>query len=149
MFTIGILYSGTIFLDRGPTAYCDAIRMPDRTRCSLLPSFPTISTKSSGKRQYPNVHCPKILTQPRRIQANLRATLVSGSCGKNDDGGRAYLADADSGLADSGGFAVYLLLLSRLNLFLILLVILTATADFFVSHYIGEREYRHRRAREL
>ena len=47
-------------------------------------------------------------------------------------------------LANLGGFAVYLLLLSRLNLFLILLVILTATADFFVSHYIGEWDYRHR-----
>ena len=51
-------------------------------------------------------------------------------------------------LANLGGFAVYLLLLSRLNLFLILLVILTATADFFVSHYIGEWEYRHREERE-
>ena len=51
-------------------------------------------------------------------------------------------------LANLGGFAVYLLLFSRLSRFLILLVVLTAAADFFVSHYISEWEYRHRDERE-
>ena len=43
---------------------------------------------------------------------------------------------------------MYLFLLSRLNVFLILLVAATSVSGFFISKYINEWEYRHREEKE-
>lgn len=134
--TIGFFTAALFFL-QGAAAYCDAIRMPAEidVRCAIV----RMISRKSSETSYPNVHDPKILKLENQTQ---RAT--SG----NDDAAEHIWRTLTELLANLGGFAVYLLLLSRLNLFLILLVILTATADFFVSHYIGEWEYRHREERE-
>ena len=134
--TIGFFTAALFFL-QGAAAYCDAIRMPAEidVRCAIV----RMISRKSSETSYPNVHNPKILKLENQAQ---RAT--SG----NDDAAEHIWRTLTELLANLGGFAVYLLLLSRLNLFLILLVILTATADFFVSHYIGEWEYRHREERE-
>lgn len=134
--TIGFFTAALFFL-QGAAAYCDAIRMPAEidVRCAIV----RMISRKSSETSYPNVHDPKILKLENQAQ---RAT--SG----NDDAAEHIWRTLTELLANLGGFAVYLLLLSRLNLFLILLVILTATADFFVSHYIGEWEYRHREERE-
>ena len=134
--TIGFFTAALFFL-QGAAAYCDAIRMPAEidVRCAIV----RMISRKSSETSYPNVHDPKILKLENQAQ---RAT--SG----NDDAAEHIWRTLTELLANLGGFAVYLLLLSRLNLFLILLVILTATADFFVYHYIGEWEYRHREERE-
>lgn len=134
--TIGFFTAALFFL-QGAAAYCDAIRMP--AEIDVRSAIVRMISRKSSETSYPNVHDPKILKLENQAQ---RAT--SG----NDDAAEHIWRTLTDLLANLGGFAVYLLLLSRLNLFLILLVILTATADFFVSHYISEWEYRHREERE-
>ena len=104
-------------------------------RCAII----RMISRKSGETSYPNVHDSKILKLEEQAQ---RAT--SG----NDDAAEHIWRTLTELLANLGGFAVYLLLFSRLSRFLILLVVLTAAADFFVSHYISEWEYRHRDERE-
>ena len=47
-------------------------------------------------------------------------------------------------LVNAGGFAVYLLLLSDMDLFLLSVVVVTAAAGFWVSNRINGWGYRHR-----
>ena len=134
--TIGF-FTVALLLLQGAAAYCDAIRMPGEidVRCAII----RMISRKSGETSYPNVHDSKILKLEEQAQ---RAT--SG----NDDAAEHIWRTLTELLANLGGFAVYLLLFSRLSRFLILLVVLTAAADFFVSHYISEWEYRHRDERE-
>lgn len=134
--TIGF-FTAVLFLLQGAAAYCEAVRMPGEidVRCAII----RMISRKNGETSYPNVHDSKILKLEEQTQ---RAT--SG----NDDAAEHIWHTLTELLANLGGFAVYLLLLCRLSRFLILLVVLTAAADFFVSHYIGEWEYRHRDERE-
>ena len=134
--TIGF-FTAVLFLLQGAAAYCEAVRMPGEidVRCAVI----RMISRKNGETSYPNVHDSKILKLEEQTQ---RAT--SG----NDDAAEHIWHTLTELLANLGGFAVYLLLLCRLSRFLILLVVLTAAADFFVSHYIGEWEYRHRDERE-
>ena len=134
--TIGF-FTAVLFLLQGAAAYCEAVRMPGEidVRCAII----RMISRKNGETSYPNVHDSKILKLEEQTQ---RAT--SG----NDDAAEHIWHTLTELLANLGGFAVYLLLLCRLSRFLILLVVLTAAADFFVSHYINEWEYRHRGERE-
>lgn len=134
--TIGF-FTAVFFLLQGAAAYCEAVRMPGEidVRCAII----RMISRKNGETSYPNVHDSKILKLEEQTQ---RAT--SG----NDDAAEHIWHTLTELLANLGGFAVYLLLLCRLSRFLILLVVLTAAADFFVSHYINEWEYRHRDERE-
>lgn len=134
--TIGF-FTAVLFLLQGAAAYCEAVRMPGEidVRCAII----RMISRKNGETSYPNVHDSKILKLEEQTQ---RAT--SG----NDDAAEHIWHTLTELLANLGGFAVYLLLLCRLSRFLILLVVLTAAADFFVSHYINEWEYRHRDERE-
>ena len=134
--TIGF-FTAVLFLLQGAAAYCEAVRMPGEidVRCAII----RMISRKSSETSYPNVHDAKILKLEEQTQ---RAT--SG----NDDAAEHIWHTLTELLANLGGFAVYLLLLCRLSRFLILLVVLTAAADFFVSHYINEWEYRHRDERE-
>ena len=136
MQTIGF-FTAVLFLLQGAAAYCEAVRMPGEidVRCAII----RMISRKNGETSYPNVHDSKILKLEEQTQ---RAT--SG----NDDAAEHIWHTLTELLANLGGFAVYLLLLCRLSRFLILLVVLTAAADFFVSHYINEWEYRHRDERE-
>lgn len=134
--TIGF-FTAVLFLLQGAAAYCEAVRMPGEidVRCAII----RMISRKNSETSYPNVHDAKILKLEEQTQ---RAT--SG----NDDAAEHIWHTLTELLANLGGFAVYLLLLCRLSRFLILLVVLTAAADFFVSHYINEWEYRHRDERE-
>lgn len=134
--TIGF-FTAVLFLLQGAAAYCEAVRMPGEidVRCAII----RMMSRKSSETSYPNVHDSKILKLEEQAQR-----AASG----NDDAAEHIWRTLTELLANLGGFAVYLLLLCRLSRFLILLVVLTAAADFFVSHYISEWEYRHRGERE-
>ncbi len=134
--TIGI-YTAALFLLQGAQAYCDAIRMPAEidVRCAVIRK---ISRKSS-ETSYPNVHDPRILKLEERAQQ---------AASSNADAAEHIWRTLTELLTNLGGFAVYLLLLSHLNMLLILLVTATAAAGFFLSRYINEWEYHHREERE-
>ena len=104
-----------------------------------LPTDPKFTTKRPIEQRIPLIR--------QDIAAAENGAVLSGSL---VGWGDALIPDFTLAelLANFGGFAVYVLLFSRLSRFLILLVVLTATADFFVSHYISEWEYRHRDERE-
>ena len=134
--TIG-LFTAALFLLQAAAAYCDAVRMPAEidVRCAVI----RMISRKNCETSYPNVHDAKILKLEEQAQRT-----TSG----NDDAAEHIWHTLTDLLANLGGFAVYLLLFCRLSRFLILLVVLTAAADFFVSRYIGEWEYRHREERE-
>lgn len=134
--TIG-LFTAALFLLQGATAYFDAIRMPAEIdlRCAII----RMISRKSSETSYPNVHDSQILKLEQAAQQ---------AAGGNDDAAEHIWRTLTEFLTNIGGFAVYLLLLSKLNGFLLLLVVLTAAAGFFVSHYINEWEYRHRVERE-
>ena len=134
--TIG-LFTAALFLLQAAAAYCDAVRMPAEidVRCAVI----RMISRKNCETSYPNVHDAKILKLEEQAQRT-----TSG----NDDAAEHIWHTLTDLLANLGGFAVYLLLFSRLSRFLILPVVLTAAADFFVSRYIGEWEYRHREERE-
>lgn len=134
--TIG-LFTAALFLLQAAAAYCDAVRMPAEidVRCAVI----RMISRKNCETSYPNVHDAKILKLEEQAQRT-----TSG----NDDAAEHIWHTLTDLLANLGGFAIYLLLFCRLSRFLILLVVLTAAADFFVSRYIGEWEYRHREERE-
>lgn len=134
--TIG-LFTAALSLLQAAAAYCDAVRMPAEidVRCAVI----RMISRKNCETSYPNVHDAKILKLEEQAQRT-----TSG----NDDAAEHIWHTLTDLLANLGGFAVYLLLFCRLSRFLILLVVLTAAADFFVSRYIGEWEYRHREERE-
>lgn len=134
--TIGF-FTAVLFLLQGAAAYCEAVRMPGEidVRCAII----RMISRKSSETSYPNVHDSKILKLEEQTQRAINS---------NDDAAEHIWHTLTELLANLGGFAVYLLLLCRLSRFLILLVVLTAAADFFVSHYINEWEYRHRDERE-
>ena len=134
--TIGS-FTAVLFLLQGAAAYCEAVRMPGEidVRCAII----RMISRKSSETSYPNVHDAKILKLEEQTQRAING---------NDDAAEHIWHTLTELLANLGGFAVYLLLLCRLSRFLILLVVLTAAADFFVSHYINEWEYRHRDERE-
>mgnify|MGYP004519809225 FL=1 len=134
--TIGF-FTAVLFLLQGAAAYCEAVRMPGEidVRCAII----RMISRKNGETSYPNVHDSKILKLEEQTQRAINS---------NDDAAEHIWHTLTELLANLGGFAVYLLLLCRLSRFLILLVVLTAAADFFVSHYINEWEYRHRDERE-
>ena len=125
--TIGF-FTAALLLLQGAAAYCDAIRMPGEidVRCAII----RMISRKSGETSYPNVHDSKILKLEEQAQ---RAT--SG----NDDAAEHIWRTLTELLANLGGFAVYLLLFSRLSRFLILLVVLTAqqTSSFPTTSVSG------------
>ena len=134
--TIG-LFTAALFLLQAAAAYCDAVRMPAEidVRCAVI----RMISRKNCETSYPNVHDAKILKLEEQAQRT-----TSG----NDDAAEHIWHTLTDLLANLSSFAVYLLLFCRLSRFLILLVVLTAAVDFFVSRYIGEWEYRHREERE-
>ena len=134
--TIGI-FTAALFLLQGLKSYCRTIRLPAEldVRCSIIRKI----IRKSSETSYPNVHDPKILKLCEQANA---ATNGNGEASEH------IWRTLTELLTNAGGFLVYLFLLSNLNLFLILLVVGTATVGFLVSNYINEWEYRHREERE-
>lgn len=84
---------------------------------------------------YPNTKDPKVLRLHTEALQN---------CDSNDMASEHIWETLTGLLINMIGFAIYLLLLANVNLFLIGLVIATTVAGFFVSRYINEWGYRHR-----
>ena len=75
---------------------------------------------------------------------NTAFAKASEATGGNDDATEAVWKTLTSLLKNFGGFVVYLLLLTRVNIYLILLVLATTIAGYFFSKKITTYEYRHR-----
>ncbi len=84
---------------------------------------------------YPNSRDPEVL---KLLEKALN------SCDGNSDPTEHIWSTMTLILLNVSGFAVYLALLSNLNAFLILVVVLTTAVGFFAGKYINEWGYRHR-----
>ena len=134
--TIGI-FAAVLFLLQGAVTYCTEVRMPAEivVRVAIIRRI----TRKTSETSYPNVHDPKILKLAEQAK---QATAG------NVDAAEHIWRTLTELLTNILGFAVYLFLLSRLNVFLILLVAATSVSGFFISKYINEWEYRHREEKE-
>lgn len=135
--TIGI-FATALFLLQGAKAYCTTIRLPADVdvRSAIIRKM----TRKTAETSYPNVHDPKIL------KLEEQAAKATSS---NSDAAEHIWRTLTELLTNVAGFAAYLFLLSNLNVFLILLVIVTSVFGFFVSKHINEWEYRHREEKEV
>ena len=137
LITIGI-FTATLFFLRGAKAYCTAFRWPAEVdvRTAIIRKI----TRKTSETSYPNVHDPKILKLEKQAQ---QATS------SNDEATEHIWRTLTELLTNVAGFVAYLFLLSNLNVFLILLVVVTSIVGFFVSKHINEWEYRHREEKEV
>lgn len=136
LITIGI-FTAVLFLLQGAKAYCTTIRLPAEVdvRSAIIRKM----TRKTGETSYPNVHDPKIL------KLEEQAAQATSS---NSDAAEHIWRTLTELLTNTVGFIAYLFLLSNLNVFLILLVVVTSVIGFFVSKHINEWEYRHREEKE-
>ena len=137
LITIGI-FAAALFLLQGAKAYCTTIRLPAEVdvRSAIIRKM----TRKTAETSYPNVHDPKIL------KLEEQAAKATSS---NSDAAEHIWRTLTELLTNVAGFAAYLFLLSNLNVFLILLVVVTSILGFFVSKHINEWEYRHREEKEV
>ena len=85
---------------------------------------------------YPNTRDKKIL----EMQQN-----AMNACSGNSEATEYIWTTLSSLLQNIGGFLIYLMLLSELNITLCILVVITTAAGFFVNRRVNEWEYRHRK----
>lgn len=137
LITIGI-FAAALFLLQGAKAYCTTIRLPAEVdvRSAIIRKM----TRKTAETSYPNVHDPKIL------KLEEQAAKATSS---NSDAAEHIWRTLTELLTNLAGFSAYLFLLSNLNVFLILLVVVTSILGFFASKHINEWEYRHREEKEV
>ena len=137
LMTIGI-FSAALFLLQGAIAYCTTIRLPAEVdvRSAIIRKM----NRKTNETSYPNVHDPKVL----KLEEQAGQATSS-----NSDAAEHIWRTLTQLLTNVAGFVAYLFLLSNLNVVLILLVVATSVAGFFVSKYINEWEYRHRKEKEI
>ena len=134
--TIG-LFTAALFLLQGGKSYCAEARLPAEVevRSAIIRKI----NRKINETAYPNVHDPKILKLEEQA-----SQATSG----NQDAAEHIWTTLTQLLTNIAGFAAYLLLLSDLNAFLIIIVVVTSVTGFFVSKRISEWEYRHREEKE-
>ncbi|MGM9669836.1 MAG: ABC transporter ATP-binding protein [Faecousia sp.] len=137
LVTIG-MFSAALFLLMGTKTYLTENRLP--AEVDVRTAVIRMITRKTCETSYPNTRDPKIL----KIQKQADAATSS-----NRDAAEHIWTTLTQILTNVAGFAVYLLLLSDMNAFLILVVIATSAIGFFVSRYINEWEYRHREEKEI
>ena len=84
---------------------------------------------------YPNSGDPKVLKLLEK---------AGQACNTNAEATEHIWTTLSLLLINAAGFIAYVFLLTDMNLFLLLVVILTAVIGFFVSRYVSEWGYRHR-----
>ena len=138
LLTTIVIFSAALFLLQGAKAYCATIRLPAEVdvRLAIIRKL----TRKTAETSYPNVHDPKVLKLEEQ---------ASQATSSNSDAAEHIWRTLTELLTNIFGFIVYLFLLSHLNAFLILLVVVTSVVGFFVSKYINEWEYRHREEKEI
>lgn len=132
LLTIG-MFTAALFLLMGIKGYLTENRLPAEVdvRSAVL----RLITRKACETSYPNTRDPKILKLKQQADS---------ATDSNRDATEHIWTTLTHILTNVAGFGVYLLLLTDMNAFLILVVTATASVGFFVSKYINEWEYRHR-----
>ena len=128
-----LLFTGILLLLSALYAYIDENKQFGRidTRKTLIRR---IASKIAGT-SFPNILDTSFIAAQKQSQE---------SCGNNSCASEAIWKTWTDILTNVLGFAVYLMLLSGLNIWLIALVITTTAISYFSGKRINEWEYRHR-----
>lgn len=132
LLTIGI-FSAALFLLMGVKGYLIENRLP--AEVDVRSAIIRMITRKTCETSYPNTRDPKILKLKEQAD-----TATS----SNEEPAEHIWTTLTQILTNVAGFAIYLLLLSNMNFFLILVVVATSVVGFFVSKHIHEWEYRHK-----
>ena len=132
LLTIG-MFSAALFLLMGAKGYLIENRLP--AEVDVRSAVIRLITRKTCETSYPNTRDPKVLKMKEQADA---------ATSSNRDATEHIWTTLTQILTNVTGFAIYLLLLSNMNSFLILVVVVTATIGFFVSKHINEWEYRHK-----
>lgn len=132
LLTIG-MFSAALFLLMGMKGYLIENRLPAEVdvRCAII----RMIARKACETSYPNTRDPKVLKLKEQADA---------ATGSNQEPAEHIWTTLTQILTNVAGFAIYLLLLSNMNFFLILVVVATSVVGFFVSKHIHEWEYRHK-----
>lgn len=136
LMTIGGFTAG-LFLLRGLDAYLEDARMP--AEIDVRTSIIAMLSHKKCVTSYPNVLDPQMI---KKLEQAHEATQG------NVSGAEHIWRTLTSILTNLAGFIIYLLLLKDLNIFLILTVLVTSIISFFVTRYVNEWEYRHKKEKE-
>lgn len=137
LLTIGI-FSAALFLLMGAKGYLTENRLS--AEVDVRSAIIRMITRKTCETSYPNTRDPKILKMKEQASA---------ATSSNADAAEHIWTTLTKILTNVSGFVIYLLLLSNMNAFLILVVVVTAAIGFFVSKHINEWEYRHREEKEI
>lgn len=137
LLTIGVL-SGALFLLTGARDYFEGNRLSGEVDVRF--EITQMITRKGSETSYPNIRDPEVLKIMNQ---------ADNACQGNSDASEHIWHTLTAVLTNVGGFIIYLFLLSKLNWFLISVVIVTSIAGFFVSRYIHEWGYRHREEKEI
>lgn len=137
LLTIGA-FVAALFLLSGLEEYLDTVRQPGEidVRTAIIQRI----TQKTCETSYPNIRDPKILKLKEQT-----GLAVNGNTGAGEHIWRTLTQL----LINIVGFAIYLILLTDLNVLLILVVIATGLIGFFATRYIHEWEYRHKAEKEV
>lgn len=134
--TIGIFTAG-LFLLKAAHSYAVENRMP--AQIDVRQVIINALTRKTCTTSYPNTRDPEVL---KLHEQALQAT------NSNSQPSEHVWQTLTQILANVLGFGIYLFLLSSLNPFLLVVVIVTTVVGFFVTRYLNEWEYRHREEKE-
>lgn len=137
LLTIGI-FSAVLFLLMGAKGYLTENRLS--AEVDVRSAIIRMITRKTCETSYPNTRDSKILKMKEQASA---------ATSSNADAAEHIWTTLTKILTNVSGFVIYLLLLSNMNAFLILVVVVTAAIGFFVSKHINEWEYRHREEKEI
>ena len=132
LLTIG-MFSAALFLLMGAKGYLIENRLP--AEVDVRSAVIRLITRKTCETSYPNTRDPKVLKMKEQADA---------ATSSNRDAAEHIWTTLTQILTNVTGFAIYLLLLSNMNAFLILVVVTTSVVGFFVSKHINEWEYRHK-----
>ena len=134
--TIGI-FTAALFLFTGLRDYLIQNRLPGEVdvRTSIIRRI----TRKSCETSYPNIRDPKVLELKEQ----------AGMATSSNRAPTEYIwTTLTQILTNVTGFGFYLFLLSDLNVFLLLVILLTSVIGFFVTKHINEWENRNREEKE-
>ena len=136
LLTIG-MFSAALFLLMGAKGYLTQNRLS--AEVDVRSAIIRLITRKTCETSYPNTRDPKVLKMKEQASA---------ATSSNADATEHIWTTLTQILTNVAGFVVYLLLLSNMNTFLIVMVVVTAAVGFFISKHINEWEYRHREEKE-
>lgn len=130
-------FTALLFLVSALKDYFETSRQP--AEIDVRTAIIRLITRKTCDTSYPNIRDPKVLKL--KEQADM-------ATGGNSEASEHIWRTLTSLLTNIIGFAIYLILLTNLNVLLILVVVATSGISFFVTRYINEWEVRHREEKE-